>query len=86
MVALNLRSSYFLRFGIGLDNLQKEGSLIPMIVSTNNGEYLLNVLAVEANQVMDAAANQIGDLPAGTDYYALVFNGKVDVEGQRLNR
>jgi hypothetical protein len=74
-----------LAIGMGLDNLQSEGSLIPMIVSNNNGEYSLCVLTAEANQVMDAAANHIGNLPAGTDYYALVFSGKVDVEGLIAN-
>jgi len=74
-----------LAISLGLNNLRQEGSLIPMIVSANNGEYTLCALAVEANQVIDAAANPIGERQHEIDYYALIFNGKVDAQGLIAN-
>src|SRR5690242_15738665 len=74
-----------LAISLGLNNLRQEGSLIPMIVSANNGEYTLCALAVEANQVIDAAANHIGERQHEIDYYALIFNGKVDAQGLIAN-
>ena len=56
-----------LAISLGLNNLKEDGIFIPMIVSANNGEYTMCVLAVEDNQVMDAAAIHIGKLPKGTD-------------------
>jgi hypothetical protein len=74
-----------LAISLGLNNLQQEGSLIPMIVSANNGEYTLCALAVEAHQVIDAAADHIGERQNEIDYYALIFNGKVDAQGLITN-
>ena len=74
-----------LAISLGLNNLQQEGSLIPMLVSANNGEYRLCALAVEANQVIDAAAKHVAERHDQIDYYALIFNGKVDADGLMMN-
>jgi hypothetical protein len=63
--------------GMGLDNLAKEHSLIPMLVSVDNNQYVLGALVVDADQVMAAAANHVAALPEGTSRYALVFIGRI---------
>ena len=84
-VSTEFKQFIVLAISLGLNNLQQEGSLIPMIVSANNGEYTLCALAVETNQVIDAAANHIGERQNEIDYYALIFNGKVDAQGLITN-
>ena len=66
--------------GMGLDNLEEERSLIPMLVSAGNDQYAIGVLAVDADQVMAAAAKHVASLPSATSCYALVFIGRIGVE------
>lgn len=74
-----LQEFVILSIGMGLDNLQKEGSLIPMLVSVQKDEYALAVLVVEPDKLMETAADRVAALPAETDRYALVFNGKIGI-------
>jgi hypothetical protein len=71
--------------GMGLDNLQKLGSLMPMILSARGDEYGLCALAVDADDLMEAATKHVVELPSETSFYALVFDGKMNVEGTVLN-
>ena len=74
-----LQEFIILSIGMGLDNLQKEHSLVPMLVSVENDQYAIGALAVDADQVMAAAANHIASLPTATSRYALVFSGRIGV-------
>lgn len=74
-----LQEFIILSIGMGLDNLQKEHSLVPMLLSVENDQYALGALAVEADQVMTAAANHVASLPMATSRYALVFTGRIGV-------
>jgi hypothetical protein len=74
-----LREFIILSIGMGLDNLQKELSLVPMLLSVENDQYALGALAVDADQVMAAAANHVASLPTDTSFYALVFTGRIGV-------
>lgn len=71
-----------LSIGMSLDNLRKQGSLIPMVVSVQNNEFALGALAVDSSEVMNAAAKHIAALPAETDRYALLFDGKIAIGDQ----
>src|SRR5262245_49124870 len=70
-----------LSLGIGLDNLQKERSLVPMLVSVANDEYAIGALSVNADEVMAAATNHVATLSPETKFYALVFNGRIKRRG-----
>ena len=67
--------------GMGLDNLREQGSLIPMLISAKKDEYELCVIATDANDVMRMAAHRVLELPDETDSYALVFEGKINLDG-----
>jgi len=74
-----LQEFILLSIGMGLDNLQKEHSLVPMLLSVENDQYSMGALAVDAGQVMAAAANRVASLPTATSRYALVFAGRIGV-------
>lgn len=74
-----LQEFIVLSIGMGLDNLETEHSLIPMLVNVENDQYAISVLAVDADQVMAAAANHVASLPMATNRYALVFTGRIGV-------
>jgi len=74
-----LQEFIVLSIGMGLDNLQRQHSLVPMLVSVEHDQYAIGALAVDADQVMAAAANQVASLPAATGLYALVFTGRIGV-------
>ena len=74
-----LQEFIILNIGMGLDNLEKEHSLIPMLVSVGNDQGTICVLAVDTDQVMAAAANHVASLPTTTSRYALIFTGRVSV-------
>jgi hypothetical protein len=78
----DLQQFIILALGIGIDNLRKQGSLIPMVLTLRGEEIDLSVLAVDADQVMKAAAEHVAELPPETDFYALLFDGKMNVEGE----
>lgn len=77
-----LQRFILLAIGLGLDNMKKSGSLIPMVLSAQGDEYGLAAITVEADEVMEAAAEHVAGLPPETDRYALVFDGKMNVEGE----
>ena len=74
-----LQEFILLSIGMGLDNLQKEHSLVPMLLSVENDQYSIGALAVDADQVMAAAAKHVASLPTATSRYALVFTGRIGV-------
>ncbi|MBC7929226.1 MAG: hypothetical protein H7Z38_01555 [Rubrivivax sp.] len=71
--------------GMGLDNLRKLGSLTPMMLSSRDDELNLGVLAVEGDELMRVAADVVSELPSDTDFYALLFDGKMNVDGILLS-
>lgn len=48
-----------------------------MVVSVQDNEFALAALTVESREVLDAAAKHVAALPAQTDRYALLFDGKI---------
>lgn len=82
---VELREFLFLCLGLGLNNLQSEGSLVPMIVTVRNNQFSLCALAVDSHQVMNAAANHLSGLPDEAERYALVFSGKIGVGSQLVH-
>ena len=74
-----LQEFIVLSIGMGLDNLQREHTLVPMLISVENDQYALGALAVDADQVIAAAANHVASLPTETGCYALVFTGRIGV-------
>src|SRR4029453_6805457 len=74
-----LQEFILLSIGMGLDNVQKEHSLVPMLLSVENDQYSMGALAVDAGQVMAAAATRVASLPTTTSRYALVFAGRIGV-------
>ena len=78
----DLQQFIILALGVGIDNLRKQGSLIPMVLSLRGEEIDLSVLDVAADEVMKAAAEHVAGLPPETDFYALLFDGKMNVEGE----
>lgn len=71
-----LQEFIVLSLGLGLDNLQESGSLIPMLVSVKDNDFSLGVLAVETN-ALDAAGNYLASLASEPDRYAIIFNGQI---------
>ena len=80
-----LQRFILLAVGMGMDNLQKLGSLTPMVLSAQGDEYSLGALAVDAGDVMEVAAKHAAELPPETSLFALVFDGKMNVEGKIVN-
>jgi hypothetical protein len=80
-----LQRLILLAVGMGMDNLQKLGSLTPMVLSAQGDELGLAALAVDTGEVMEAAMKHVAELPPGTSQYALVFDGKMNVDGAIVN-
>jgi hypothetical protein len=80
-----LQEFILLSIGMGLDNLQQEHSLLPMLLSVENDQYSMGALAVDADRVMAAAANHVASLPTATSRYALVFAGRIGVGDDLLH-
>lgn len=74
-----LQEFIILSIGMGLNNLENEHSLVPMLVTVENDQYAICALAVDADQVMSAAANHVASLPIATSRYALIFTGRIGV-------
>ena len=74
-----LQEFIVLSIGMGLENLQKEHSLVPMLLSLENDQYALGALSADADQVIAAAANHVATLTTDTSCYALVFTGRIGV-------
>ena len=66
--------------GMGLENLQKQGSLLPMLLSVKGAEYALAVIAHDGGDAIRMAARQVAELPDGTTSYALIFNGRLSID------
>lgn len=78
----DLQQFIILALGVGIDNLRKQGSLIPMVLSLRGEEIDLSVIDAAADEVMRAAAEHVAGLSPETDLYALLFDGKMNVEGE----
>jgi hypothetical protein len=76
-VSRELQEFIVLSLGLGLDNLQKSGSLMPMVVSVKDSDFSLGVLTTAGTSVMDAGANYLASLITEPDRYALIFNGEI---------
>ena len=74
-----LQEFIILCIGMGLHNLEEEHSLMPMLVSVENDQYAICALAVDADQVLVAAANHVASLPTATSRYALIYTGRIGV-------
>ena len=81
-VSQDLQQFIILALGVGIDNLRKQGSLIPMVLSLRGEEIALSVIDVAAGEVMKAAAEHVAGLSPKPDSYALLFDGKMNVDGE----
>ena len=50
-----------------------------MLVSVENDRYAICALAVDAVQVMAAAAKHVASLPTATSRYVLIYSGSIGV-------
>jgi hypothetical protein len=75
-----LQKLILLASGMGLENLQKEGSLLPMLVSFKGGQYALGVIAEDGGDPIGMAARHVAELPDGTSSYALIFDGRLSMD------
>ena len=83
-LSAELQRFIILAIGMGLDSLRELGSLTPMVLSSRDGEITLGALAVDGDELMKVAAEVVSELPSDTDFYALLFDGKMNVDGALL--
>ena len=71
-----------LRFGVshGLDLMQKQGDLIPMVITLMNGKHGITVLTAPSKTPDRMAKDYIATLPEAIDAYAVLLKGKVPLD------
>jgi hypothetical protein len=78
--SLELEELILLATGMGLGNLQEQGSLLPMLISVKDSEYALVVIAEDGGDTLGMAARHVAALPDGTSSYALIFDGRLTID------
>lgn len=66
----------------GLQLIQKQGRLIPMVIALINGEHKITVLTAPSKAPDQMAKNYIVSLSERIDAYVVLLEGKVPVKGQ----
>ena len=68
-----------LRFAVshGLELLQRQGDLMPMVITLINGNHGITVLSAPSKTPDQMAKDYIAKLPEAIDAYAVLLRGKV---------
>ena len=77
-----LKELILLASGMGLGNLQEQGSLLPMLISVKDSEYALVVIAEHGGDALGMAARHVAELPDGTSSYALILDGRLTIDDE----
>jgi len=75
-----LKELILLASGMGLENLQEQGSLLPMLITVKDSEYTLVVIAEDGGDTLGMAARHVAELSNGTGSYALIFDGRLTID------
>ena len=73
-------------FGLshGLDLVQKQGELIPMVITLIDGKYEITVLTAPSKTPDRMTRDYIANLPHAIDAYAILLQGQVPL-GEKLH-
>ena len=80
--SVELKELILLASGMGLGNLQEQGSLLPMLISVKDSEYALVVIAEDGGDTLGMAARHVAELPDGTNSYALILDGRLTIDDE----
>ena len=73
-------------FGLsqGLDLIQKQGELIPMVITLIDGKHEITVLTAPSKTPDRMARDYVANLPRAVDAYVVLLQGKVPL-GEKLH-
>ena len=75
-----------LRFGIGhgLDLIQKQGTIIPMVIALANGQHKITILNGSSKKPDQMAQAYLASLPDAIEAYVVLLQGKVPLSDRRI--